>query len=159
MERITEGMYRNESANNLHIRQQHRRGSFQVTNLISQIKTAKAVSSCHHTVFRTHSCTTPLSTVHTCNDNSLQNSTYALIRQMHQIWMWTVKECKWIWNKSSVYTLGFTAHPIHLTFFWPGLYLNFSTLSMKNVSFEQKMIKLWNKWHFVKNKTEIMHHV
>jgi len=30
---------------------------------------------------------------------------------------------------------------------------------MKNVSFEQKMIKLWNKWHFVKNKTEIMHHV
>jgi len=30
---------------------------------------------------------------------------------------------------------------------------------MKNVSFEQKMIKLLSKWHFVKNKTEIMHHV
>jgi len=91
MERITEGMSRNKSANNLHTRQQHRSGSFQVTNLTSQMKTAKAVSSCHHTVFRTHSCTTSLSTVHTCNySNSLQNSTYALNKQMHQIWMWTV---------------------------------------------------------------------
>jgi len=65
---ITEGMSRNKSVYNLHIRQQHRSGSFQVTNLTSQMKTAKAVSSCHHAVFRTHSCTTPLSTVHTYNN-------------------------------------------------------------------------------------------
>jgi len=25
---------------------------------------------------------------------------------------------------------------------------------MKNVLFEQKKIKLWNKWHFVENKTD-----
>jgi len=30
---------------------------------------------------------------------------------------------------------------------------------MKNVSHEQKKIKLQNKWHFVENKTEIMQHV
>jgi hypothetical protein len=29
---------------------------------------------------------------------------------------------------------------------------------MKNI-FEQNMIKLWNKWHFVENKAEIMQHV
>ena len=27
---------------------------------------------------------------------------------------------------------------------------------MKNVLCEKKKIKLWNKWHFVENKTEIM---
>jgi hypothetical protein len=30
---------------------------------------------------------------------------------------------------------------------------------MKNVLFEQEKIKVQNKWHFVKNKTEIMQHV
>jgi hypothetical protein len=29
---------------------------------------------------------------------------------------------------------------------------------MKNVLFDQKKIKLWNKWNFVENKTEIMQH-
>jgi len=39
-----------------------------------------------------------------------------------------------------------------------GGYLNFSTCFMKNVLLEQKMIKQWNKWHFLKNKTDIMQH-
>jgi len=30
---------------------------------------------------------------------------------------------------------------------------------MKNVLFMQKKIKLWNKWCFVENKTEILQHV
>jgi hypothetical protein len=30
---------------------------------------------------------------------------------------------------------------------------------MKNVLFEEKKLKLQNKWHFVKNKTEIMKHI
>ena len=29
---------------------------------------------------------------------------------------------------------------------------------MKNILFELKKIKLWNKWHFVENKPEIMQH-
>jgi hypothetical protein len=29
---------------------------------------------------------------------------------------------------------------------------------MKKYLFEQKKIKLWNNWHFVENKTEIMQH-
>jgi len=43
-----------------------------------------------------------------------------------------------------------------LTFQCLGWYLNFSKLLLKNVSHEQKKIKLQNKWHFVGNKTEIM---
>jgi hypothetical protein len=30
---------------------------------------------------------------------------------------------------------------------------------MKNVLFEQKKIKLLNKWHFVENETKIMQHI
>jgi hypothetical protein len=30
---------------------------------------------------------------------------------------------------------------------------------MENVLLEQKMIKQWNKWNFVENKTDIMQHV
>ena len=30
---------------------------------------------------------------------------------------------------------------------------------MKNVLFEQKKVKFWNKQHFVENKTEIMQQV
>jgi len=37
-------------------------------------------------------------------------------------------------------------------------YLNFSVRFMKNILFEQKKRKLWNKWHFVENETEIMDH-
>ena len=33
-------------------------------------------------------------------------------------------------------------------------HLNFK--GTKNILFEQKKIKLWNKWHFVKNNTEIL---
>jgi len=40
-----------------------------------------------------------------------------------------------------------------LTFKWMGWYLNFSAQFMKNVLFEQKNIKLWNKRHFVEKKT------
>jgi len=29
----------------------------------------------------------------------------------------------------------------------------------KKPSFEQKMIKLWNEWNFVENKTETLQHV
>jgi len=35
-------------------------------------------------------------------------------------------------------------------------HLNFSALFTKNILFEQKKIKSWNKWHYVENKTEIM---
>jgi hypothetical protein len=47
----------------------------------------------------------------------------------------------------------------HLTFKQPGWYLNCSLWFMKNVLFEQKKIKLWNKQHLVGNETEIMQHV
>ena len=30
---------------------------------------------------------------------------------------------------------------------------------MKNILFEYEMIQLWNKLHFMENKTEIMQHV
>jgi hypothetical protein len=30
---------------------------------------------------------------------------------------------------------------------------------MKNILFEQKKIRLWNKRHFVENKTDIIHDV
>jgi hypothetical protein len=30
---------------------------------------------------------------------------------------------------------------------------------MKNILIEQKKIKLWNKWHFVENETEIPQYV
>jgi hypothetical protein len=30
---------------------------------------------------------------------------------------------------------------------------------MKDVLFEQKNVQLWNKWHFVETKTEIMQRV
>ena len=30
---------------------------------------------------------------------------------------------------------------------------------MKNVLFEQEKIMLWNKWHFVQNKTEFMQNI
>jgi hypothetical protein len=30
---------------------------------------------------------------------------------------------------------------------------------LKNVLFEQKKVKLWNKWHFVENKTELRNHI
>ena len=33
------------------------------------------------------------------------------------------------------------------------------SLVYENVLFEHKKIKLWNKWHFVENKTEIIQHV
>jgi hypothetical protein len=42
--------------------------------------------------------------------------------------------------------------------FKPCWYLNFKAWFMKNVLFEQQKIKLRNKQHFVKNKTEIMQH-
>jgi len=80
---------------NLHTRQQHTSGSYQVTNLTSQMKTAKlsplaTTHSLGYTVAQP-----PLSTVHTYNDsNSLQNSTCALIREMHLIWMQRVNEYK-----------------------------------------------------------------
>jgi hypothetical protein len=35
-----------------------------------------------------------------------------------------------------------------------GGYLNFGAWFMKNVSLEQRKIKLRNKWHFVENKTD-----
>jgi hypothetical protein len=39
-------------------------------------------------------------------------------------------------------------------------YLNFSAWFMKNVVlFAHTKMKLWNKWHFVENKREIMQHV
>ena len=44
-----------------------------------------------------------------------------------------------------------------LTFKRPGLYLNFSTWSVKNLLFEQN--KKINKMHCVENRTEIMQHV
>jgi len=43
-----------------------------------------------------------------------------------------------------------------LTFKWPGGYLNFCAQFVKNVLLEKKRIKLWNKQHFVENKTQIM---
>jgi hypothetical protein len=51
--------------------------------------------------------------------------------------------------------------PTHLalTFKRPGWYLYFHAWFMKNMRFEKKKIKLWNKLHFVENKTEIMQHV
>jgi hypothetical protein len=41
-----------------------------------------------------------------------------------------------------------------LTLNQPGCHLNFSTWIMKNVSFELKRIKLWNKLHFEENETD-----
>ena len=35
----------------------------------------------------------------------------------------------------------------------PSWYSSFSTLFMKNVLFEQKKLKLWNKWQFVEIET------
>ena len=46
-----------------------------------------------------------------------------------------------------------------LTFIPSGGYLNFSSWFMKNVLFEPKKIKLWNKHYFVENKTGIMQNV
>jgi hypothetical protein len=46
-----------------------------------------------------------------------------------------------------------------LTFKQLGWYLNISTWLMKNVLFEQKKVKLWNKQYFVENKREMMQHV
>ena len=47
----------------------------------------------------------------------------------------------------------------NLTFKQQDWYLNFSIRFKKNVLFEQEQIQLWNKWHFVENKTVIMQHV
>jgi hypothetical protein len=48
----------------------------------------------------------------------------------------------------------------YLTFKWLGWILILAHgLWKTNVKFEKKEIKLWNKQHFVKNKTEIMQHV
>jgi hypothetical protein len=41
-----------------------------------------------------------------------------------------------------------------LTFKRMGWYLNFSAQFMKNLLFEQKNMKLWNKWYFAENKTD-----
>ena len=46
-----------------------------------------------------------------------------------------------------------------LIFIQPGWYLNISARFMSNVLFENKNIKLWNKWHFVEIKTGIIQHV
>lgn len=40
-----------------------------------------------------------------------------------------------------------------------GWYLNFSRLFVENISFEQEKMKLWNKWHYVEDKTVIIQHV
>jgi hypothetical protein len=53
---------------------------------------------------------------------------------------------------------GSLFHQLWLVSYWGG-YLNFSARFMKNVLFEHKKIKFWNKWHYVNNETEIMEHV
>jgi hypothetical protein len=44
----------------------------------------------------------------------------------------------------------------YLSFKHSGWYLNVSIWFIENILFEQKGIKLWNKWHFVENKIVIM---
>ena len=39
-----------------------------------------------------------------------------------------------------------------------GIYI-LAHYSLKNVLFEQRKVKLWNKQHFVENKTEIIQHI
>jgi len=47
----------------------------------------------------------------------------------------------------------------HITLSYQGGYLNFSASFIKNVNIiSTEKIKLWNKWHFVENKTENMLH-
>jgi hypothetical protein len=36
--------------------------------------------------------------------------------------------------------------------------MNFSAQFMRNILFDQKKINLWNKLHFMENKTAIMQH-
>jgi len=45
--------------------------------------------------------------------------------------------------------------------FIQGQYLNFGAQFIKNIntSFAQKIIKWWNKWHFVENERENMQEV
>jgi hypothetical protein len=76
----------------------------------------------------------------------------------------------WKWKYSWTPSIHYTKHTILITlFFWhillkpmppwltfkrPGWYVNFSAWFMINILFEQKKIKLWNKWHFVQNKRD-----
>jgi len=62
-------------------------------------------------------------------------------------------------NQLCVPQLSGVCHKPVVTFKQPDWYLNFSSWFMKNISFEQKKIILWNKWNSVVNKTEIMQHV
>jgi hypothetical protein len=50
------------------------------------------------------------------------------------------------------------ANPM-LTLKWWAWFLIFSACFMKNLLCELEKSKLWNKWNFVENKTEIMQHV
>ena len=80
-------------------------------------------------------------------------SMYGKNSNIYRIMVWKLQGNRQFWS----YLVGVEHNTS--TFILQDRYLYSMAWFMKNILFEQKKIKSWNKQHFVENRTEIMQHV